>query len=198
MTVALTQPTTIPIPWPDYVAGNFDTAAIPWERYRYSGTGVVKVAPEAPYNGIIAKRLERKLEALVDDPDRQIFRNIMGVEVPFSDHEERIPDLVVIDPATVERLNLKKSCVITLDMPSPLLIVEVVSPSSTKEDIEVKAMEYVGIDVTDYLAIHWQNNIIYGWSRHLNSYRLTEYAQGDRLQLVSFPQLIVTVDELLK
>ena len=46
MNIAL-SPQTIPIPWQDYLTGNYDRALIPWSRFRYSGTGVVEVSSEA-------------------------------------------------------------------------------------------------------------------------------------------------------
>ena len=153
---------------------------------------------EAVKNGIIAKRLERKLEAFVADPEYQIFRDIVGIEVIESHREERVPDLMVIDETTAAQIDIEKNCTITLDMPPPLLVVEVVSPSSTRDDIEVKSMEYINRDVTDYLAIHWRDGVVYGWSRHLGSYRLTEYRDNDPLRLVSFPKLDITVAQLIR
>ena len=80
--------------WQDYIAGNFDRALIPWQRYRYSGTGVVEVGSEAAHNARIAKRLSRLIER--ENPDVVAYTNSIGVEVERSQKEERIPDVLVI------------------------------------------------------------------------------------------------------
>ena len=63
MNIAATSTTCIPMAWHDYVNRNYDAAVIPWNRYRYSGTEVVEVSPEAIHNHWIAQAL-RALEQL--------------------------------------------------------------------------------------------------------------------------------------
>ena len=191
-------PKKIDLSWHDYIAGRFDVSAIPWKRCRYSGNGVIEMPTEAAKNGIIAKRLEKRLDSLVTDPERQVFRDIVGIEVIDSHREERIPDLIVIDEDTAAMIDIEKNVVITLDMPPPLLVVEVVSPSSTHEDIKVKSIEYKNRNVTDYLAVHWRRGVVFHWSRQDSSYQLTEYRDNDLLRLVSFPKLSMTVAELIR
>ena len=201
MNIVLNPPESIVIPWQDYVAGNFDLSLIPWKRSRYSGDGVVEVPTEAARNGIIAKRLARSIEVFVSDPDYQIFTDIAGIEIPHyirTKHEERIPDLMVVPEELADQLDIDRNVVITLDMtPPPLLIAEVVSPSSTQDDIEVKANEYEACGITDYLAIHWQEGVVYRWSRLLRRWAYEVYSGDQRIELVSLPKLKVTVNDLI-
>ena len=54
-------PQIIPISWNDYLTRNFDRSIIPWEQYRYSGTGVIEVVGESIQNVEIADALRDRL-----------------------------------------------------------------------------------------------------------------------------------------
>lgn len=190
------SPQTIPIPWQDYLAGNYDHSLIPWQRYRYSGTGVVEVSSEAIRNTRIAKRLERLLEDIRTDV--VAYRNTVGVEVERSQKEERIPDVLVVSEECDCLLEDPKST-ITFDMPAPILEVEVVSPSSVKDDLEDKPFEMMDRGVGEYVSIDWRKEMVQVWSRTEDgkNYSFSEYRVGEQVILNSFPTLVITVDEMI-
>lgn len=190
------SPQTIPISWQDYLAGNYDRARIPWERYRYSGEGVVKVSPEVTRNIRIGKALARRFEDA--DPGVVAYTNSISVEVERSQKEERIPDVLVISEEG-DRLLDDAPGIVTLDMPPPILVVEVVSPSSMKEDLEEKPFEMMGRGVGEYVSIDWREETVQVWSRTKDgsTSNFIEYQSGDRLVLNSFLTLVLTVDELI-
>lgn len=190
------SPQTIPISWQDYLSRNYDRTQIPWQRYRYSGTGVVEVSNEAIRNTRIAKYLERLLDGVHSDV--VAYRNTVGVEVERSQKEERIPDVLVISEECDGLLDEDKSTV-TLDMPAPLLVIEVVSPSSVREDLEEKPFEMMERGVGEYVSIDWRKEIVQVWSYTGDgkNYNFSEYRTGDRVMLKSFPSLSITVDELI-
>ena len=198
MNIALT-PQTIPISWQDYLTGNYDRSLIPWQRYRYSGTGVVEVPSEVLRNGVIARRLARRLEPFVEDPDEQILLNILGVEVERSEREERIPDLAVISEELANLIDFDTSSTLTLDMPAPLLVVEVVSPSSVKDDLETKPFEYMNRGIGEYMSIDWRKEVVQVWSYTGDgkNYNFSEYRTGERIILKTFPALVMTVNEII-
>ena len=193
------SPQTIPMSWQDYLARNYDHTQIPWPRYRYSGTGVVEVTSEVLKNGVVARCLARRLEPFVSDPDQQILLNILGVEVERSEREERIPDLAVISEELADLIDFDNSSTLTLDMPSPLLVVEVVSPSSVKDVLETKPFEYMDRSVGEYVSIDWRKEIVQVWSciEDGKNYNFSEYRTGDHVVLNSFPSLSITVDEMI-
>lgn len=83
MNIALSSQ-TIPIAWQDYLARNFDLALIPWQRYRYSGTGGVEVAIEANTNNLIALELAFLLRGemkRLDDGGKVYTSGGVGIEV---------------------------------------------------------------------------------------------------------------------
>ena len=194
------SPQIIPITWQDYLAGTYDRALIPWQRYRYSGTGVVEVSSEAFRNHRVAQALRDLLKAEIQQMGSggEISVNNLGVEVERSQREERIPDLLVISDECYAMLD-DESHVITLDMPAPILVVEVVSPSSVKDDLEDKPFEMMGHGVGEYVSIDWRKESVQVWSctEDGKNYNFSEYHAGERVVLNSFPALMITVDEMI-
>ena len=195
MNVALSPP-TIPIAWQDYLAGNYDRALIPWPRYRYSGTGVVEVTSELTRNIRIAQKLLLKL--LAQPGGHGVYTNSISVEVERSQKEERIPDVLVVSEEC-DRLLDDAPGIVTLDMPAPILVVEVVSPSSVKADLEEKPFEMMECGVGEYVSIDWRNEIVQVWSYTGDgkNYNFCEYRTGERVLLKTFPALVLTVDEMI-
>ena len=195
MNIAL-SPQTISMSWQDYIAGNYDRTLIPWQRYRYSGMGVIEVGSEAAHNARIAKRLSRLIER--ENPNVVAYTNCIGVEVERSQKEERIPGVLVITEES-DRLLGREESVITLDMPAPLLVVEVVSPSSVKDDLEEKPFEMMDRSVGEYVSIDWHKEIVQVWSftEDSESYNFSEYRSDERVILTSFPALVITVNEMI-
>ncbi|MEM9219801.1 MAG: Uma2 family endonuclease [Cyanobacteria bacterium P01_F01_bin.150] len=199
MNIAL-SPQTVPIPWSDYLAGNYDRSLIPWARYRYSGTGVVEVSGEAVRNVEIADELRFRLRSELRRLGHhwKCYTDSISLEVELSDKEERIPDLMVIT-ADTRQMMPDESRIVTLDMPAPILVVEVVSPSSVKDDLEIKPFEYMGRGVGEYVSIDWRKEIVQVWSctEDGKNYNFSEYRSGEQVILKSFPTLVITVAEMI-
>ena len=199
MNIAL-SPQTISLTWQDYLAGNYDRALIPWPRFRYSGTGVVEVSGEAVRNVEIADELRDILRSEIKrlGYNWKCYTDSISLEVELSAKEERIPDLMIITKETRQMMG-DESRIVTRSMPAPILIVEVVSPSSVKEDLETKPFEYMSRGVGEYVSIDWRNEIIQVWicTEDGKNYNFSEYRSGERVVLNSFPALVLTVDEMI-
>ncbi len=78
----------------------------------------------------------------------------VSVQSPRSGRWEtcRIPDVVVVP---IEQWNALRNqeAVITLDQPSPILVLEVVSPSTKTEDYRSKWIEYCALDIREYWIV---------------------------------------------
>ena len=198
MNIAL-SPQKIPIPWEDYVSGYFDRAMIPWARFRYSKDGVIEVSGEVLRNVDIAGELYSTFRAEIKRSalDWKCYMNSISLEVELSDKEERIPDVMVITKDT-HRMIGDESRIVTFDMPAPILVIEVISPSSVKEDLEVKPFEYMHRGVGEYVAIDWRKERVQVWS-HTDgkNYNFVEYGAGERMVLNSFPELKLSVDDVI-
>ena len=158
--------------------------------------GVVEVSPEWTRNIKIGKRLAQVLE----DAGSGVvaYTNNINVEVERSQKEERIPDVLVVSEEC-DRLLDDAPGIVTLEMPAPILVIEVVSPSSVKADLEEKTFEMMERRVGEYVSIDWRKEIIQVWSRTEDgkTYNFCEYRTGDRVRLTSFPALTITVDEMI-
>ncbi len=67
----------------------------------------------------------------------------------------RMPDLVVLSPEGLSEIELYKRAVVTLDMPPPVLVVEVVSPGKANRDRDYryKRSEYAARGIEHYWII---------------------------------------------
>ena len=162
------------------------------------GRGLVEVPTEAAINNEIALNIRDLIIRDVKRTKGKVYVNGIGVEVTRSEKEERVPDIVVISKEGAERVD-RETHVITLDMPAPLLVVEVVSPSSVKIDLEDKPFEMMSRGVGEYASIDWRKEIVQVWSctEDGKNYNFSVYRSGERVVLKSFPALVVTVDEMI-
>ena len=71
----------------------------------------------------------------------------------------RVPDLIVLTPEGAAELAQYKRSTITLDMPPPLLVVEVVSPGKQNRDRDYrfKRSEYAARGISHYWIIDTQD-----------------------------------------
>ncbi len=121
-------------------------------RYELTNGELVELPPESRLNSTIAVRILLLLVA-AGIPVALIHPGKCEVQVPIlqpKDPANRFPDLVVLRQ---EHLQLtQKRLTITLEMPSPRLIVEVVSPGKPNQDRDYiyKRAQYAAIGVPEY------------------------------------------------
>ncbi|NEQ96390.1 MAG: hypothetical protein F6K30_06650 [Cyanothece sp. SIO2G6] len=196
----ITSTTTgIPMTWDDYRFKQFNRADIPWNNFRWVRGEVIEVAREGFRNKRIQKRLSDLFEQQikVSSKDWECYADGLGVEVRLSVHQERVPDLIVITRECSEMIDDELD-VITLNMPDPVLVVEVVSPSSVKTDLEEKELEYLDRGVGEYISIDWRSqSVVVRTRKDGKSYTYNQYGPGERVVVESFPTLVMTVDELI-
>jgi Uncharacterized protein conserved in cyanobacteria len=65
----------------------------------------------------------------------------------------RVPDLVIFSDELLSSMQGTSRSLITLDMPPPMLVVEVVSPDSEKRDYRYKRSEYSARGIPEYWII---------------------------------------------
>ncbi len=79
----------------------------------------------------------------------------MGAQIAVSGARAtaREPDLMVLSEETAAALEGATHCLITQDMPPPLLVVEVVSPKQETRDYRYKRTEYAGRQISEYWIV---------------------------------------------
>ena len=87
--------------------------------------------------GIPASRLRMKSEIAVNS-------RMVGV---------RVPDLVIFSEELAAMMQGAKRSLVSLDMPPPLLVVEVVSPNQENRDYRYKRSEYAARGIAEYWIV---------------------------------------------
>ena len=143
----------------EYLKYNDDTDT----RYELVKGELVPMSLGTGRHGKIIKLLERILETEITRSNRPLvsLALLVGVRSPRggSLHTSRIPDVVVIPEPQWQSLQ-NREAVIDLGEPPPLLVVEVVSPSTRTTDYRSKVTEYDVLNIPEYWIIDPQEERI--------------------------------------
>ncbi|MEL6814390.1 MAG: Uma2 family endonuclease, partial [Cyanobacteria bacterium J06598_3] len=105
---------------------------------------------------LVAQIANILVETKNSEPEEAIeaFAGAIGVQSPRGGqtNTSRIPDITLITLAQAKSL-LPREAVIKLEEPPPLLVIEVVSPSTKKEDYKAKSTEYAVLNIPEYWII---------------------------------------------
>ena len=101
-------------------------------QYELVDGNLVEMPPERTLNARIAIFLLLQFAKLV--PFNRICHKDAEIQVSSSKATFRIPDLMILSEAGKDTLTGKPRNTITLDMPPPLLVVEVVSADNPSRD----------------------------------------------------------------
>ena len=124
-------------------------------RYELVDGELFVLPPESEPNDWFAQFLFLKLVE-IGVPPRLIRPHTCEIQVRVlqsGDPQNRYPDLVVLRPEHL--VLMQKRLTIKLDMPPPVLVVEVVSPgrSSRERDYERKRNQYQNVGILEYWII---------------------------------------------
>jgi Uma2 family endonuclease len=169
-------------------------------RYELIAGELVELPPESGLNDWIALNLRDLLMQFIR---RQLLRiHTCEVQVPVlrpKDAANRFPDLVVLReehlPLTEKRLT------ITLDMPPPQLIAEIVSPGKTNRDRDYinKRSQYAAIGVSEYWLISPSTQTILVLTLQGDDYEeVGTFGSGDRVTSLHFLELVLTADQVFQ
>ena len=83
------------------------------------------------------------------------YRIRIGIEVAVSGSRVsvRIPDLLVLSEELATEMDGATRSIVLMDMPPPLLVVEVVSPNQEKRDYRYKRSEYAARGIAEYWIV---------------------------------------------
>ncbi|MGF1482077.1 MAG: Uma2 family endonuclease [Cyanophyceae cyanobacterium] len=120
-------------------------------RYELLNGLLMEMPPESNLNAriaafLFAQFLKQLSFSRICHKDAEL--QVASVKVSF-----RIPDLMILSEAGEEALSGSPRNTITLDMPAPLLVIEVVSPDDPARDYRYKRSEYAVRGVPEYWII---------------------------------------------
>ena len=164
---------------------------------------IIKMPPESNLNALISVFLLVSLSRFVP----MTWLRHKDVEIVIAGRV-RMPDLMILGEDLAAVLLASGRSTITEDMPAPLLAVEVVSPGKANEDRDYrfKRTEYAARGIPEYWIVDPARAMVTVLMLVDGLYEVVEYSGGDSLQddkgdrIVSalFPQLNLTVEQVLK
>ncbi|WAL62461.1 Uma2 family endonuclease [Thermocoleostomius sinensis] len=108
----------------------------------------------------------------------------------------RIPDVTVLAAAQWEAMS-DREAVINLNEPPPILVVEVVSPSTKTDDYRSKRSEYGLLEISEYWIVDPLEEKITLCILEHQFYDSTEFRGDDLIQSPTFPDLNLTATQIL-
>lgn len=148
-------------------------------RYELVDGKLVTMPPESDRNNLIALYLLTEFLKLV--PIRLIRHKDTELVVTGNRTRVRMPDLMILTEELLTAIGGRRAT-ITPDMPSPVLVVEVVSPGKVNEDRDYrfKRSEYAARGILEYWIVDPQSDKVTILSLVDGLYEETIF-EGDRL-----------------
>lgn len=160
---------------------------------------LTELPPEAGLNSSIVMFVVSHLFA-IGIPFTHIKPYCCEVQTPVlepGDAANRFPDLVILGD---EHLRLiQKRNTITLEMPPPRFVLEVVSPGQANRDRDYirKRAQYAAVGIPEYVIVDPEERSVTVLVLEQDGYREAGCYQGDRRVISStFPDLSLTVDQI--
>ncbi|CAN5775893.1 Uma2 family endonuclease [soil metagenome] len=132
-----------------------------------------------------------------DDPHKAMSGAI-GVRSPRGGRQNtsRIPDITVL-PLAQARAMISREAVIDFNEPPPLLVVEVVSPSTKTEDYRTKRSEYDILEIPEYWIVDPLSEQITIFVAEDSLYTPHEFRGEEKIQSPTFRSLSLTAAQVL-
>jgi Uma2 family endonuclease len=108
----------------------------------------------------------------------------------------RTPDICVLTQAQWASLKASSQSSAVLKTP-PLLVVEIVSPSSRTTDYENKRTEYESIKIPEYWIVDLIQSKVTVLTLVNANYQDRVFGGSDRITSITFPELELTVEQVL-
>ncbi|NES20441.1 MAG: Uma2 family endonuclease [Symploca sp. SIO3E6] len=168
-------------------------------RYELFNGELLKLPPESGVNGWITLSLRDKLIQLLKP---QLIRpNVFELQIS-GNPQNRYPDIVVLREEHLELT--KKRQTITLDMPAPQLVVEVVSPyrnqrdDNYKRDYIEKKQQYEQRGIPEYWIVDPIAQLVTVLVLVNGRYQATEFSGSQQIVSPTFPELELTAAQVLE
>ncbi|MFZ4558396.1 MAG: Uma2 family endonuclease [Pseudanabaena sp.] len=195
MTIAIAKPTKTRVTFADYLA-YFDDSDT---KYELVDGELFAMAMGTGRHGETIDQVYRKISTEIERTAQPwiVRQGQIGVRCPrgIGLDTARIPDVVVMLRDEWQSLQ-DREAVIGFDLSPPLLVVEVVSPSTKITDYRAKRTEYAARDIPEYWIVDPIEAKVSVFVLSDGWYDVTEFTNGDRLVSPMFPELQLTPQEI--
>ncbi|NET60643.1 MAG: Uma2 family endonuclease [Symploca sp. SIO2E6] len=168
-------------------------------RYELCDGELIPVPPESQETYGIARFLFVQLLSLAEL--ERIFTHSLELQVQ-GNPQNRFPDLVVVNEVHLELMD--KRITITLNMPPPPFVVEVVSPyrnqndDNYRRDYIEKRQQYERRGIPEYWIVDPIAQLVTVLVLVNGKYQATEFSGGQRIVSRTFPELGLTAAQVLE
>ena len=169
------------------------------KRYELLDGELISMPPESGLNDLIARFLLVQFMALVGL--KRVIIHTLELQVD-GNTPNRWPDLVILRPEHIPQL--KKRQTLLLDMRSPLLVAEVVSPYRNKSDDNYrrdyveKVEQYQARGIPEYWIIDPTGELVTVLVLKDDAYEKQEFRGNEQIVSEIFQDLELTVVEILQ
>ncbi|MBW4443215.1 MAG: Uma2 family endonuclease [Plectolyngbya sp. WJT66-NPBG17] len=170
-------------------------------RYELVNGALIELPNEDPHNLIIARFL---LIYFVTQMGISLERvgDKQQIAVNSSEVTAREPDLTVHSEASVTALLTQTQSLLAINMPPPLLVIEVVSPGNPgsgnyDRDYVEKAKEYAARGIPEYWLVDPGRRIVIVLTLENQTYKGQEFRGNDAIASPTFPSLRLTAEQIL-
>lgn len=169
-------------------------------RYELVNGELVPMSVGKGIHALIIAFLTEQIKVAIAElgrPDMAMSGSV-GVQSPRGGRLEtsRIPDITVIPAVQMESM-IDREAVIGLDESPPLLVVEVVSPSTKGEDYRAKQWEYCFLDIPEYWIVDPLEHQVTVCTLATREYKLIEFQGEETIQSPTFPNFKLTAAQVL-
>jgi Uma2 family endonuclease len=166
-------------------------------QYELIDGELVAMPPESDRNNLIALYLLTEFLKFV--PIKLIRHKDTEIVVRANRTHVRLPDLMILTKELLSALGGKRAT-ITQDMPSPALVVEVVSPGKINEDRDYrdKRSEYAARGIFEYWIIDPQKEQVTVLTLVDGFYQEALFQEDEAIMSITFPLLKLTAKQVLK
>jgi Uma2 family endonuclease len=169
-------------------------------RYELVDGELVRMSQGTGKHGDISEFLNDEFKAQIKHSQRPWVSKDMklSIQSPRGRRWEtaRIPDVVVLPLAQWE-LMADREAFIPLNDPPPLLVVEVVSPSTVAVDYRAKYSEYAVLDIPEYWIVDPIGMKLTVCTLADGAYLDQVFTGGQTIQSPAFPALALTAEQVL-
>lgn len=169
-------------------------------RYELVDGELVPMSLGTGKHGSIIHFLTRQFEDNISQSGQPwiALPSLVGIRSPRGRRWDtsRIPDVMVLPIAQWEAME-NREAIINFNEPPPILVVEVVSPSTKTDDYRSKRGEYGLLEIPEYWIVDpLTAKVTLGILDH-EFYDLTEYQADQPIQSPIFPDLKLTAAQVL-
>ncbi len=185
----ITKPPTTNLTFEEYLAYDDGTD----NYYELEDGELIRINPSIGLHALIIRFLSNTLEAEIKRLNLPwVTLQLLGIQT--SPRHVRFPDLCVI-PLEIIRKYLNVAAVIES---GALLAIELVSPDSIKRDYRFKRAEYASFGIPEYWIIDPVEQKVTLLLLVEGLYEETVYQGDARIQSPTFPELVLTVNQILQ